>query len=147
MMCGGNHVAKRHSRRTRLVRPDGCREGLRAAPQLWSKPLPSALSPPDGWGGAGARWPLGPASRPPWSLGLPAPWILRAQGTLLPRSARDHLRGHFLEFPFHQRLCRCIPHPSVSSRQAPRARCQSCCSRMKGLSLLSHIHSLRCLFA
>lgn len=78
-------------RREGLTASDLTAAGGSGQPQLWSKPFP-LLSPPDGWGGAGARWPLG---LPLILLGLWVSWSVPGdsegpQGTLLPRSARDH---------------------------------------------------------
>lgn len=78
-------MAKRRRRRTHRVRPDRCREGLRAAPQLWSKPFPLLFLPLMG-GWSGCTLASGPASHPAWSLGLlvGAPAILRGPGHLAP---------------------------------------------------------------
>lgn len=86
MMCGGNHVAERCSRWTRRVRPDGCREGPGATPQLKSKPLPSALSPWTGW----VEWVHAGHWGPPlillglWVSRPVPPSVLRGPGHLAP---------------------------------------------------------------
>lgn len=141
-------MAKRRRRRTHRVRPDRCREGLRAAPQLWSKPFPLLFLPLMGgvervhaglWAclssclvsGSPGRCPgdsEGP--RAPRSLGLRGitPWPLPR----VPLSSAS-----LLLYPASL---------SVSSRRAPRVRFQnprhrSSHSRMKGLSLLTHSFS------
>ena len=59
--------------------------GLGRPPAEIAAPSLCSLTP-DGWGGVGARWPLGPASHPPWSLGLPAGAPVDSEGPRAPRS-------------------------------------------------------------
>lgn len=84
--------------------------GLRAAPQLWWKP--SLCFSPDGWGGAGARWPLG---LPLILLGLWVSWsvlvILRGPGHLAPWNARDHPAATSSSSPFIS-VFAAVSHPS-----------------------------------
>lgn len=79
-------MAEGCSQRTRCVRPDGCREGPGAAPQLRSKPLPSALSPRTG----GVEWVHAGHWGPPlillglWVFWSVPPSVLRGPGHLAP---------------------------------------------------------------